>query len=201
LLAGAIAGPASAAPPVKLADRFLFLAPDTRLGLVVIMNIDRATYCTPAIVGWEEAFIDWLDGGQVGDPPEFPGAPAGFDPIRIQDKVTGKGALVHHVRGSRLRIELWQMDAGAPLVGPCTDTDDAMHRIGTGTATFSNNDNDLFGSGTRGNAFWSSGLAFLTDEAGHALKYSFRFHLDSRCHATATGEPACLIDRSTLRVH
>jgi len=195
-----MAGPAAAAPPDKHQDPFFFLAPDPNLGLVVFINMDRATYCTPAIVDWEEAFIDWLDGGQVGDAPEFPGAPDGFDLVRIQEKETGQGAVVQLLRGSGLATELWEMDADAPLIGPCTDTDDALHRVATGTATFMNNDNDLFGSGTRGNAFGNHGLAFLQDEDGNAVKYSFRFHVNSRCHATEDGEQACVIDSSTLQI-
>ena len=200
LLALSAAAPVSAAPPDKIEVPFFFLAPDLNLGMVVFINMDRATYCTPAIVAWEEAVIEWLDGGQVGDPPEFPGAPDGFDLVGIQEKETGQGALVQLLRGSGLYIELWEMDADALLVGPCTDTDDALHLIATGTATFTNNDNDLFGSGTRGNAFGNHGLAFLEDEDGNTLKYSFRFHVNGECHADADGEPACAIDSSTLLV-
>ena len=200
LLAVSAAAPASAAPPGQNDVPFFFLAPDTNLGLVVFINMDRATYCTPEIVAWEEAFIDWLEGGEVGDPPEFPGAPDGFDPVRIQETETGQGALVQLLRGSNLTIELWEMDPDAPLIGPCTDTDDTLNRIATGTATLMNNDNDLFGSGTRGNAFGNQGLAFLEGEDGTLYKYSFRFHVNSACHTTADGEPACVIDSSTLQI-
>ena len=201
IMALSAAVPVSAAPPGKFEDPFIFLAPDTNLGLVVFINTDRATYCTPEIVAWEEAVIDWLDGGQVGDPPEFPGAVEGFDLVGIQEKETGQGALVQLLRGSGLTTELWEMDADAPLVGPCTDTDGALNRIATGTATFTNHDNDLFGSGTRGNAFGNHGLAFLEGEDGTTYKYSFRFHVNSQCHADAAGEQACVIDGSTLQIH
>ena len=74
-----------------------------------------------------------------------------------------------------------------------------MHRIGSGTARFMGNDNDLFGSGTRGNAFGNRGMATLVDDEGNTLRYTWSFHVNSRCHAVGDAPPACLIDTSTLR--
>ena len=61
------------------------------------------------------------------------------------------------------------------------------------------NDNDLFGSGTRGNAFGNRGMVNIVDEDGNRLRYSWRFHVNSRCHAPEDGQPACLIEGSSLR--
>jgi hypothetical protein len=190
---------ALAAPPEKSTAPILFLFPDTDLGLVVLINIDRETICSPEQVAWEEAFIAWLEGGEVGDPPEPPIDPEGFDSVSFQDIETGQGAVVSKFKGSGLYVEIWELDADAALVGPCTDTDDALHLIGSGTARFIGNDNDLFGSGTRGNAFGDRGIATLVDEDGNRLRYSWKFHVNSRCHAGPEGFPACLLEGSSFR--
>lgn len=189
---------ALAAPPEKSTAPILFLFPDPNLGLVVLINTDRETICSPEQVAFEEAFIAWLEGGEVGDPPEPPIDPDGFDPVAFQDIETGQGAVVAKFRGSGLYVEIWELDADAALVGPCTDTDDALHLIGSGTARFIGNDNDLFGSGTRGNAFGDRGIAKLVDEDGNRLRYSWIFHINSRCHGP-DGFPACLIEGSSLQ--
>jgi hypothetical protein len=199
LLSVGAATPALAGPPARLEEPIPITFPDTNLGLVVFINIDRETYCTPEIIAFEEALIAWLEGGEVGDPPEFPGEPEGFDTISIKSKETWQGAIVQQFKGSGLSIELWEMDADPPLVGPCTDTDDAMNLIASGTARFMSNDNDLFGSGTRGNAFGNRINAQLEDDEGNAYRYSSRFHFASRCHAPDDAPPACLIDRSRLQ--
>jgi hypothetical protein len=199
VLAIGAAAPALAAPPVRFTEPIPFLFPDLENGLVVLVNMDRETYCTPEEVAWEEAFLAWLEGGEVGDPPEPPAEPDGFAPVAIQQKETRKGAVVERFRGSRLVIEIWELDADAPLIGPCTDTDDALHLIGSGTATFMGNDNDLFGSGTRGNAFGNRGMATIVDDDGNRFRYSWWFHVNSRCHAPDDGPPACLLEGSRLQ--
>jgi hypothetical protein len=199
MVALASAAPALAAPPAKFTEPMLFLFPDFNLGLVVLINTDRETYCTPEQVAWEEAFLAWIEGGEVGEPPEPPAEPEGFDLVSFREKVTGQGAVVAQFKGSGLAVEVWELDADAAGVGPCTDTDDALHLIGSGTARFLGNDNDLFGSGTRGNAFGDRGVATLVDADGNRLRYSWRFQLNSRCHAPEDGPPACLIEGSSLR--
>lgn len=199
LLAMSGAATALAAPPARFSEPILLLFPDTNLRLVVLINIDRASICTPEQVAWEEAFLDWLEGGEVGDPPEGPADPEGFDLVSFQELETGPGAVVQLFKASGLYVEIWEMDADAPLVGPCTDTDDAMHLIGSGTAAFIGNDNDLFGSGTRGNAFGDRGVANVEDDEGNRFRYSWLFHINSRCHAPEDGPPSCLIERSSLR--
>jgi len=189
---------ALAGPPARFTEPVLFLFPDEALGLVVLINTDRETYCTAEQVAWEEAFLAWIEGGEVGDPPEPPAEPEGFDLVSFQDVETGKGAIVSKFRGSGLYVEIWELDADAALVGPCTDTDDALHLIGSGTARFIGNDNDLFGSGTRGNAFGDRGIATLVDDDGDRLRYSWKFHVNSRCHGPE-GFPACLLEGSSLQ--
>lgn len=199
VLAISAAATALAGPPARFTEQTLFLFPDTNFGLVVLINTDRETYCSPEQVAWEEAFIAWLEGGEVGDPPEPPAEPDGFAPVAFQQKETGQGAIVQLFKASGLAVEIWELDSDAPLVGPCTDTDDAMNLIGSGTARFMGNDNDLFGSGTRGNAFGDRGMATIEDADGNRLRYSWAFHVNSRCHAPEDGLPACLIERSSLR--
>ena len=189
---------ALAGPPVKFTEPFLFLFPDESLGLVVLINTDRETYCTAEQVAFEEAFLAWLEGGEVGDPPEAPAEPEGFGSASFMEIETGQGAVVSLFKGSGLVVEVWELDAEAAQVGPCTDTDDAMHLVGSGTARFIGNDNDLAGSGTRGNAFGDRGIARLVDEDGNGLRYSWKFHINSRCHAPE-GFAACFIETSSLR--
>ncbi len=199
MLVLASAVPAAAAPPTSSREPILFLFPDFDLGLVVLINTDRETYCTPDQVAWEEALLAWLEGGMVGDPPEPPAEPEGFDLVSFKQKETGKGAVVQQFKGSGLSVEIWELDADAPGIGPCTDTDDAMHLIGSGTARFIGNDNDLFGSGTRGNAFGDRGTASIVDDEGNRLRYSWWFHINSRCHGPDDGPPACLLVGSRLQ--
>ncbi len=199
MLVLASAVPAAAAPPTISREPVLLLFPDFDLGLVVLINTDRETYCTPEQVAWEEDFLAWLEGGAAGDPPEAPAEPEGFDVVSFRQKETGKGAVVQQFKGSRLSVEIWELDADAPGIGPCTDTDDAMHLIGSGTARFIGNDNDLFGSGTRGNAFGDRGRANIVDDDGNHLRYSWWFHVNSRCHASDVAPPACFLEGSTLR--
>jgi hypothetical protein len=199
LLAVVSAVPALAGPPAKFQVPLTILFPDTSLGLVVMINTDRASYCTPEVVAYEEAFIAWLDGGEVGDPPAEPAFPEGFQLISIQEVETGKGAIVSQTKASGLAIEIWELEADAPLVGPCTDTDDNLNRIGGGTVSYQGNDNDLFGSGTRGNAFGDRGHAKLVGSDGSSLEYAWLFHINSRCFSPEEGPPKCLIERSSLR--
>ena len=195
----ASAVPAAAAPPDRFTEPILFLFPDTTFGLVVLINTDRETFCTAEQVAFEEAFLAWLEGGEVGDPPVGPVEPEGFDPVAFQAKETGQGAIVQSFKASGLAVEIWELDADAPLIGPCTDTDDANHLIGSGTASFIANDNDLFGSGTRGNAFGDRGFADIEDDEGNAFRYSWIFHVNSECLAPDDGPPACLIEDSSLQ--
>ncbi len=206
----ALSVPTAAAPPTKFAENFTILFPDVERGLVIFINTTRDEYCTPAVVAYEEAVIQWIidwdawfEGGQVGPEPPFPDVPAGGfpegnDPILTQIKETGQGALVRHQRARGLVAEIWPMIENPPLVGPCTDTDPGDTPL-VGMAQYQGNDNDLFGSGTRGNAFGDRGTITGRDADGEPFRYSWRFHLNSRCYVPEGGEPACLIDTSSFQ--
>lgn len=195
LLAVGSATSALAAPPDKFTEPATFIFPDFELGLVVFINMDRATYCTAERVAWEEDFLAWLDGGEIGDPPELPAEPDGFAAVSFKQHETGQGAIVDQVRGSGLAAEVWEMDADAPGIGPCTDSDGADHLIGAGTARLIALDNDLGSSGTRGNSFGNRGVINLV---GDAVRYSFMFHVNSRCHFVISST-VCEVQGTSLR--
>ena len=201
-LAGAAASPASAAPPDKFQIPLTIQFPDFERGYVGFLNTTRAESCTQAVVAFEEDllqfFIDleaWESGGMQGPPPEFPDEPefpAGQKPVSIQEKVTGKGAIVGHARGSGLVAELWPMVGNPPGVGPCTDSDGAATPW-TGTGSFRGNDNDLEFSETRGNAFGER-ISMRLSRNGDRARYQSRFHLNDRCYMPEDGPPRCLIE-------
>lgn len=85
-------------------------------------------------------------------------------------------------------------------MGPCTDTDDDAWPLVSGTASWQGNDHDFLRSGTRGNASGHWGCAELSDDAGNEYSYSWRFHVNDRCHAPEDGPPSCLIERATLEM-
>ena len=199
LLAGVLAAAAAAVSPHSFDYPLGFQFPDYGNGVVVFVNSDRASYCTPEVVQSENDFIAWLEGGMVGDPPDPPlgtltGFPDGLEPVRFQAKETGKGALVYSVNEDDLYIELWEMDDNPGNVGPCLDTDGTEASLASGTTTYQAQDNDLFGTGTRGNAFGNRGRA----ELGGGGSYTWRFHVNSRCYAPEEGPPACLLDVGEL---
>jgi hypothetical protein len=209
----AMAVPVGAAPPERSDEPIAFGFPDFENGYAVFVNTSRAAVCTQeqldkeqAILDWEADFEDWVE---AGNPPEdFPDPrPPGdyfFPPddlIPVKGKATGKGAIVFQAKGSDLYIELWVLDDEEHLgVGPCTDTDDSDEMFATGTTRYRSNDNDLFGSETRGNAFGDGGKAALTAVAdSQNYTYNWVFHINSRCHGPEFGPPACLVERASLR--
>lgn len=193
--------PASASPPDRFEIPLTFLFPDLDNELVAFVNIDRASYCTNAVVDFENAVIAWLEGGMADPFPDEPVFPDGFDGVSAMLIETGQGAVVASAKGSGLTIELWHLDAeeDRPLVGPCTDTDDGSTLFADGTASMRAHDNDLFGSGTRGNAFGDFFKADVVAADGTEYSYSHRFHVNDRCYQPEDGPPACLIETSTLR--
>jgi hypothetical protein len=195
-----VAAPTAASPPERFEEPFTPNFPDLENDLAVFVNITRDAYCTDDVVAFEEAVIAWIEGGMVDPFPDEPEFPPGFDGIDVQLKETGKGALVAHANADDLVIELWTLDSpeNRPFVGPCTDTDDDAEFFARGTTSFKSNDNDLFGSGTRGNAFGDQGRAEVMDGAGNYYDYSWKFHLNSRCYAPEDGPPACLIEAASL---
>lgn len=209
----ALAAPAGAGPPDRFEDTFPIAFPDFENGFAVFVNTSRELVCTPereAFEAWEfefgEAFFVWTEilGMPAEDfpgdpPPADPGPFPAIDPIAIQGKETGKGAIVQKATGSDLPTELWVLDEEDLGVGPCSDTDDADELFATGTTRWQANDNDFFGSDTRSNAFGDRGKATLEGVDGMAYTYMFKFHINSRCHGPEFGPPACLVDSATLR--
>jgi hypothetical protein len=156
VLASALAVPAVANAPQRLEEPIFLLFPDTKYELAVFVNITRDDYC------------DWEAGGFVGDPPVG-------ELVESQVVETRKGALVGSFRAD-VSIELWQLDDDVPpLVGPCEDTDGQAGQWATGTARVEANDNDLDATLTRTNSFGDRGQANVTDAAGDAWHYSWRF--------------------------
>lgn len=200
LVVGVMAVPAGASPPHSFEDPITFDFPDVENGLVVLINTDRATRCTDEQVAFEYAVIDWLEGGMVGAFPEQPEFAPGFEPVTVKLKETGQGAQNLLVNEDDLYWELWIADDDRPFVGPCTDTDGNASLLATGRGSIQWIDNDLFGSGTRGNAFGNRGTGHLTDGDGQSYTYSWRFHVNSRCYAPQDGPPACLLEENTLEV-
>ena len=190
---------AGASEKVEVPEFFSF--PDQGSELAVFINISRDEVCTDDQVAFEEAIIDWLEGGMVGPPPDEPAtSPEGRELVTLQFNAVKSGALIGQISEKDLYIELWELDSldNRPFVGPCTDTDDDGGLFATGTSTYRANDNDFFGSGSRGNSFGDRGRADVEDADGNEYVYSWMFHLNSNCYAPGDGPPACLRDVGSL---
>jgi hypothetical protein len=85
-----------------------------------------------------------------------------------------------------------------PGVGPCADTLGMEQAFATGTGMARQNDNDLFGSGTRGNSFRNHLVASLRTADGNKFQYHSRFHVNSRCHCGESEPPACRLEWTKL---
>jgi hypothetical protein len=140
--------------------------------LAAFINISRASFCTDAEVAAENAFLEWLAGGQLGDPPnDYPFVP-GAVPLTMKVQDVG----LTSQRGSAtatVPVELWTFEAGKSwaagnLVSPCVDTDGIVDLTSTrvapggllasGTGTYTLRDNSLTGEGQRTNV-WSESLS------------------------------------------
>lgn len=199
LAIGVLGAPATAGPPDRVEAYLVTGFPDVENGVAVMVNITREMWCTEAQLADELAFLAWLEGGMQGEPPEPTAGPlVGIDPVQAQLKETGQGAVVARASADELWIELWPLDEDAALAGPCTDTDDADGPLATGTTTFRGNDNDLDGSGTRGNAFGDRGHGQLTTAADEPLTYAWTFHVNTRCYGM-DGPPSCLVETTRIR--
>ena len=203
VMAVGLAVPTAAAGPERIKDAFPILFPDFDRGLAVFINTTRDAQCTPEAIAFEEALLElfeWFE-DPVGPEPVLPPEPdyvPGMDDITIQQKVTGKGALVSHMKASGLATEVWPMVDDPPGVGPCTDTSGSATPW-TGTARVQGNDNDVEVSGSRGNSWGDSGRATVSRN-GKTAVYSWRFHLNDRCYEPEDGPPVCLIERSSFKV-
>ena len=192
--------PATAGPPERFEEYLTVSFPDLEHEVAVFVNTTRAAECTPDRVAAEEAFLAWIEGGEVGEPPAFLPPPPGIAPVDVQVKDT-PGGLVARGSADDLHIELWALDPieQRPFVGPCLDTDDLDLLVADGTTTYRGNDNAFFGSEQRGNAFGDRGQARLQSADGTEWMYRWTFHINSRCHEPDDAPPACLVDNSWLR--
>ena len=104
----------------------------------MFINIDRETRCPDEQVQWEQDFFAWILGGEIGEPPPQPPVAPGFDLVDVKAQETGQGALVGHITGNDLYIELWELDApeDRPFVGPCLDSDDEATFFASGTTSY-----------------------------------------------------------------
>lgn len=211
---GLVAPSAVAGPPDRFEVPIAITFPDFENGFVVLANTTREAVCTDeqvafeeSVLAWEEEYLEdflaWIEAGNdpgefVPQPPEPSGGVDGDALLSVQQKSTGKGAIVERVSGRDLGIEIWQLDEGAPGIGPCLDSQSET-LLGSGTADVWSKDNDLFVSGTRGNAFGNDLRASLVSPDGESFKYFSRFRLNDRCHVPDDGPPACLIDTYTVK--
>lgn len=171
-----VAMPAQADPPENIEEPIFFIVPDTTYDMAVFWNITRADFCA------------WEAGG-------FPGPPPIEEPIDIRFKETGKGAMVASFQATRA-LELWHLDTDADLSGPCRDTDDQIGPAALGVARVEGNDNDVFVSGTRMNAFGDRGQGRLKADDGATWHYSWVFH----AQVDQENAERVVIDRSNLVV-
>lgn len=211
-----VAGPSGAAPPERGEERFAIDFPDFENGFVVIINTTREAICTDEQIDAELAFAEWfsvwgdaffghleanmgdLSGYEGEFPPEEPPRPEGIDTFSTSFNEVGDGVIVASDRGTNLHVELWKMVEEPPGFGPCTDTLGMEQAFATGTGMARSNDNDLFGSGTRGNAFGNHLVANLRTADGKKFKYHSRFHLNSNCHGGEFAPPSCLLEWTKL---
>ena len=140
--------PAQAAMPAETVE----FAPSIQTvedvqGLILFVNSTREDFCTAEMVAWEEDFLAWLEGGEVGDPPENPGYD-GIETVTATRMPVGQhNAWIKW--SATVPVELWSFDEGvfpdAIGVGPCTDSDEEGELVATGTGTWTSSDNDSWG--------------------------------------------------------
>jgi hypothetical protein len=217
LVAGAAPSPAAASPPDRVEAYPGIDFPDFENGFVVFVNTTRDSVCTQEQVQAELDFLDWAvvfgdaffqyldenDGDPSGFPGEFPPPepprPEGIAPFTVQQKQTGKGAIVQSARGKDIPTELWRQVENPPGVGPCTDTTGQSEPFATGTSMARSNSNNLNDSSSRNTSFGNHLKASLTDADGNSFVYDSRFHLNFRCNAPDFAPPACLVERTSIR--
>jgi hypothetical protein len=152
--------PASA-QPVEEQVTYFSIFPDPSHQLVVFWNISRDDYCA-----WEASDFE-------GDPPVT-------KLITATLNETPTGAVLGRLHATS-SLELWTLDEGADLSGPCQDTDDSSAPWATGSATVTSTDNDLFHDDSieaglhRSNAFGERGQGSVTDASGDIWGFSWVF--------------------------
>ena len=192
-LLGVALVPAHADPAdvVVVDDVVATIADDTN-DLVAFGNTTRAAFCTAEMVAAENAFLAWLEGGEVGDPPQFPDATGAVE-VPITEKAVGDGNL--RVSFSvAVPGELWTFEEGKSaiegnLVAPCIDTDGLLdgtstaigagELIAAGEATWSFKDNDGEGAGPRTNV-WGDRITASLSGPGGDYSYTVVFKNQAR---------------------
>ncbi|WP_392544190.1 hypothetical protein [Oryzobacter telluris] len=167
-------------------ERYFILA-DHVNNVVAFVNTTRDVACRPEVAAAEAALFAWIQGGEVGDPPEFP-ATEGAVPIEFSVHELRRGNLVASA-STRVPVELWTFEEGKSpqagnLFGPCFDTDGLVDgtsdpiepgsMLASGTGTWTYLDNDWSGSGPRSNPFGDRIVASLSGDGGD---YSYTVQL------------------------
>ena len=168
MLAGPVA--AQGGPPQRSQEPIFGVVSDFST-YVLFINITAENFC---------AFVE------AGD---FESPAPVEDLITVQQKETGKGAVVQTFRAT-VYAELWAVEGG-DLEAICQG---AGELLGTGTVFIVSTDNDLFVSGTRTNAFGSTLHGTVRGEDG-AWRVSGKF----RALIAQDGEFRLLRDSLTVR--
>ncbi|MDQ3880244.1 MAG: hypothetical protein M3295_04120 [Chloroflexota bacterium] len=157
-----VASPAVAAPPERGDVPTFTIALDEQHGFVIFANITRDAFCA-----WEAS--------------DFAGEPPVVELVPYRQHETPTGAIIYSERYTS-SIELWALDPGADLSGPCQDTDESTAPWAAGEVHWISTDNDLNHRESvdmglnRTNAFGSRGQATVWDASGQAWHYSWLFH-------------------------
>jgi hypothetical protein len=155
LLTAAVASPAAAAPPNRIEVDVFTIALDLEHELVMFWNISRDDFCA-----WEASDFD-------GPPPVTTLIPA--------HEHVARDAIVMVNWGGTSSLELWRLDEGADLTGPCQDTDDQSGPWATGTGHQTGHDNDVDVSLTRTNAFGEQLSGTVVDVDGNTWRFNAHF--------------------------
>ncbi len=163
---------------------------DVTYDLLVFVNTTREAYCVPEVVAVEEAYVEWVEGGQQGPPPQYPADLEAAVPLEVTAQVVGQDNL--RIKGSAtVPVELWTFEEGKSvaagnLTRPCLDTDGVEDGTGlpigpgallaAGEGTYTKWDNDGFVSGPRADVWSDTVDAELSGPAGdYAYRGRVRF--------------------------
>ena len=170
LLTAAVASPAAAAPANRIEVDVFSTVLDLEHELVVFWNISRDDFCA-----WEATDFD-------GPAPVTRLIPAHEHVVRDDVLMVNWGGTSS--------LELWSLDEGADLSGPCQDTDGQTGPWATGTAYMRGHDNDIDVSLTRTNAFGENLNGTVVDGDGNTWQFMSRFmvRIDRNDEAYFLGE-------------
>jgi hypothetical protein len=138
-----LAGPVAAqGGPPQPSQEPIFSAVSDFSTNVLLVNITAENLCA------------WIEAGDFESPPDV------VELITVQQKETGKGAIVETFRTTAY-AELWAVDGDPEAI--CAGEGGLL---GTGTVFTVSTDNDLFVSGTRTNAFGATLHGTVSGENG-----------------------------------